>query len=299
MKKAFKTLFLILLAVSTGCGVKGSPKPPFTTAPETVKNVSIKQQDRQLVVYWRYTPVYADGRKMKEEFRFDIFTLEHRVLKNIYREGNLYWFYYKFSTDKEYCFRFKVRTRENESRFSRYFCYIPTLKYPEEQPELTLSLVEEGILLEWNLTQLKVNVYRHSKKIYYPITYVSLRSGFKFTDRKVQLNRKYCYYITFEDKNGVESSPSKIKCITFRDVFPPLPPENPQIIERNGIYYLIWSDSPSGDVVGYIVTINDKPVNEKPVRDYSVVLKEYKKGDIIKIYAVDRAGNKSRPAILK
>ncbi|WP_456381842.1 hypothetical protein [Persephonella sp.] len=299
MKRIFKFAVFSVALITAGCGVKGSPQPPFTTAPETVKDVKIKQQDGQLVVYWRYTPLYADGRKMDERFRFEIFTLDHRVVKKINRKGNLYWFTYKFSSDREYCFRFQVITSKNKSRYSRYFCYIPTLNYPREKPEISLSIVEEGIKIEWNITQLKINIYRNDRPVYYPIPYTAVDRGYSFTDKKVVSGKNYCYYLTFEDRNGVETEPSPIKCITFRDIFPPLPPQNPQIIQKDGVYYLVWSDSPSKDVKGYMIYVDGTPVTPRPVRDYIIELPWIKKGSVITIVAVDRAGNRSRPVTLE
>ncbi|NPA58149.1 MAG: hypothetical protein GXN94_02520 [Aquificae bacterium] len=299
MKKVFKYLFVLALAYTIGCGVKGSPYPPYTTAPETVKKAEIKQQDKRLVVYWYYQPRYADGRSMDEPFSFEVFTLDGKLIKEIYREGNLYWFYYQFTEDKEYCFRFKVKTPKDESKLSRFFCYIPTLDYPEEKPRLSLSIVEEGILISWNRSDYKTNLYKHRKKIYYPLPFIQLKDTSVYVDKNVKHDQEYCYYITFENENGVEGYPSRIECILFRDIFPPLPPQSPTIVEKNGKYYLIWSDSPSPDVIGYIVVVNGRQITPFPVKDYILPLKGYRKGDPVEIYAVDRAGNRSPPAIVR
>jgi len=299
VKKIYRFFWFIIPFVLVACGIKGSPNPPYTTAPETVKDVKIKQQDGQLVVYWRYIPRYADGRPMKEQFHFEIFTLEYRVIKNINSEGHLYWFNYDFTSEKEYCFRFQVKTPTNKSRLSRFFCYIPTKNYPSIVPDLTVSIVEEGIKLVWNQTLFKTNVYKNRKKVYYPVPLISVEHSNSYLDKKVKDGEKFCYYITFEDKNGVESYPSTIKCVTFRDIFPPLPPVNPTVIQKDGKYFLVWSDSPSKDVIGYIITINGKPLNRKPIKDYIIYLPGYEKGDTIQIYAIDKAGNRSKPTTVK
>ncbi len=297
MKKVFN--FLVFFSIFTaGCGVKGGPYPPFTTSPETVKNVLIKQQDQDLIIYWNYTPRYADGREMKENFRFEIFTFEHRIIKTVKNSGNLYWFRYKFSQEKEYCFRIRIVTEKNESRFSRYFCYIPTLNYPKIKPDFDIKIVKEGIKLSWNSNLLKTNIYKGKERILYPVPFRSL-SADQFLDRAVLHGRRYCYYITFEDNNGVESPPSDIKCRTFEDIFPPEPPVNPKLIERKGEFYLIWTESRSKDTAGYIIEIDGKVLNKTPLKTYIFKIPEYKKGSVIKIYAVDKAGNKSKPAILK
>ena len=295
MKKIFSILSIAFIA---GCGVKGGPYPPFTDAPETVKKAYIKQQDQQLVVYWNYIPKYADGRSMKENFRFEIYSFDHRIIKKIEKYGNLYWFRYKFSKENEYCFRFKVITAKNESKFSKYFCYIPTFNYPLKFPTYELHITEEGIKITWEKPY-TVDIYKINKPIYYPKPYTVVKNKTEYLDKNVINNRKYCYYLTTENKSGVESAPSDIKCIKYRDIFPPLPPKQPRIIKQNGVFYLIWSDSPSKDVKGYIIYINDRQITPKPVNTYSYILKDYKEGDIVKIIAVDHAGNKSKPLIVK
>ena len=295
MKKIFS---ILSIAFIVGCGVKGGPYPPFTDAPETVKSASIKQQDQQLVVYWNYIPKYADGRNMKESFRFEIYSFDHRIIKKIEKYGGLYWFRYKFTKEDEYCFRFKVITPKNESKFSKYFCYIPTFNYPENPPEYKLEIEEQGIKITWEKPSI-INIYKIPKPIYYPKPYKVVKNKIQFLDSNVTNNRKYCYYLTYENKSGVESAPSDIKCIKYKDIFPPLPPEQPRIIKQNGTFYLIWSDSPSKDVIGYLIFINDKQITSKPVYTYSYILKNYKEGDTVKIIAVDRAGNKSKPVIVK
>lgn len=293
----FRFLIFLTFFIS-GCGVKGGPYPPYTKSPETVKNAFIKQQDQDLVIYWKYTPKYADGRKMNENFRFEVFTFEHRIIKKINSSGNLYWFRYGFSQEKEYCFRFRVVTQENKSRFSRYFCYIPTLNYPKIKPEFDIRILENGIFLSWKNNSFKVNLYKGKERILYPVPYRSTTEK-QFMDKNVFNGKKYCYYITYEDNNGVESPPSDIKCRTFKDIFPPEPPKNPKLIQKEGQFYLIWTESESKDTVGYIIELNGKVLNKTPVKTYVFKIPEYKKGYLIKIYAVDKAGNRSKPAILK
>ncbi len=297
MRKVFSFL-IFFISILLGCGVKGGPYPPYTKSPETVKTVLIKQQDQDLIVYWRYIPRYADGRYMKENFRFEVFSFEHRVVKKINKSGNLYWFRYSFSHEREYCFRFRVLTEKNKSRFSRYFCYIPTLGYPKTKPDFEIKIVEKGIKLKWKNNNLKTNLYKGKEKTLYPVPYISLSAN-QYLDENVSNGKKYCYYITYEDNNGVESPPSDIKCRIFKDIFPPEPPKNPKLIEKDGQFYLVWTESRSKDTVGYIIEINGKALNKIPVKTYIFKIPEYKKGSVIKIYAVDKAGNKSKPAILK
>ncbi|MBK3332063.1 hypothetical protein GWK41_03145 [Persephonella atlantica] len=296
MRRVFSIVITFIIA---GCGVKGGPYPPFSKNPETVRNVKIKQQDRELVVYWNYIPRYEDGRNMNENFKIEIFSIEHRIVKSLHKKGNLYWFRYKFSQIKEYCFRFKVVTKNKESRFSRYFCYIPSIKYPVIKPEFNLNIKKNGINISWPKSSFTVNIYKTQDSVYYPIPFRTISKADSYTDTSVISGNKYCYYITYEDENGVEGSPSQIKCLTFRDIFPPEPPQNPRLIRKEGLYYIIWTESSSKDVIGYIIEINGKKLINKPIKTYVFSIKSIKKGSVIKIYAVDKAGNISKPATLK
>ncbi len=298
MKTKF-SIFLTGVIFTIGCGVKGGPYPPLSDNPETVKTARIKQQDNELVVYWQYTPHYEDGRVMKESFRIDIFSMEHRIIKNIEKEGNLYWFRYSFSQVKEYCFRFKVITKRRESRFSKYFCYIPSIKYPTITPDIHLKIKKEGVEILWSENNLKTNIYRTKRNIFYPIPAKTVSKINHYIDRSVISGKNYCYYLTYEDENGVESSPSQIKCVTFKDIFPPSPPKNLKVMRKGKKYYILWSDSDSVDVVGYIIEIDGKKVLEKPIKTYFITVKKLKPNSVIKVYAVDKAGNKSEPVILK
>ncbi len=297
-----KTRFSVVLAVlifSTGCGVKGGPYPPLSKNPATVKDVKIKQQDKELVIYWRYNPNYEDGRKMEENFRIDIFSMEHRIIKSINKKGNLYWFRHSFTQIKEYCFRFKVVTKDGESKFSKYFCYIPYIKYPEQKPEVRLKIQKNGINISWPKNNFITNIYKTDDGVYFPIPAKTVSKTDYYIDRSVVSGKNYCYYLTYEDENGVESGPSQIKCITFKDIFPPTPPQNPKVIKKENKYYIIWTESSSKDVVGYMVEINGKKILQKPVKTYVVIVENINPDSVIKIYAVDKAGNKSEPATLK
>ncbi|SNZ07970.1 hypothetical protein SAMN06265182_1116 [Persephonella hydrogeniphila] len=296
MKKVYK--LILSLIITTSCGVKGGPYPPFTDAPETVKKAYIKQQDGEIVVYWNYIPRYADGRKMNEKYRFEVYSLEHRIIKDIKQSGNLYWFRFPFSQEKEYCFRFKVVTKKSRSSFSKYFCYIPTFNYPKTKPQFEIFIVKEGIKLKWDSNTMKTNIYKSLKREYYPIPVKVLKDNY-YVDKQVREGVRYCYYVTYENKNGVESFPSDIKCRIYKDIFPPEPPKNPKIIKKDNKTYLVWTESSSKDVIGYIIEINGKPINKVPIKTYILQIPDYKKGIEVKIYAVDKSGNRSSPAILK
>lgn len=303
MKKIFKIYSLLILAVFFSCGVKGSPKIPPSTIPEPVKDIKIKQQGDTIVVFWKYNPVYEDGRKIKEPFLFKIEENDKEIKPVIKNIKNLYWFIKKIpSFEEEFCYRIKVITKKGYMSTSKYFCYLPVKDFPIINADIFLKLKNEGILIIWDKKYINnVLLYKGEKKdLIPPIPYKKINKSNMFLDKEVQINKRYCYFITVEDREKVvESNPSEIKCIIYKDIFPPEPVKNPSFVIYKGKLFIFWDESPSKDVIGYIIEKNDIPLNEKPVYTYFFVIDKFQKGDIIKIYAVDKAGNKSSPVYLK
>ncbi len=300
MKKIFSFFLLFSSFLFLRCGVKGSPEIPPSNIPEQVKKIYIKQQGKRLIVYWYYTPVYEDGRRIKERFFFRVETLEGKIKPEIKHIENLYWFEKSLNSfDKEICFRINIITERNFISSSKFFCFIPEKNYPILSKKIEVKETEEGLLLTFNQFYETVLVYRgNNPELIPPISYKVLRKVDSFLDKDVAINKYYCYYITLKE-DTVESNPSNKVCVFYEDRFPPKPIRNPEIINFGGSLFIIWDDSPSSDVVGYILKKNGILLTPEPVYTYFFTLKDWKKGDIIEIYAVDKAGNKSSPAYLK
>jgi hypothetical protein len=300
MKILFSVFFTWVFAFFVSCGVKGSPQIPPSKVPEPVKDVKIKQQGKKLVIYWIYKPIYEDGKPIKEKIFFKIEENDNFINSQINKSKNLYWFKRNITSfKKEFCYRIWVFTEKGYTAVSKYFCYLPSKQIPVIKTSLLISIKNEGILLKWNENYELLNIYRgKTEKNIPPIPYVSIKGKDTFIDKNVKLNNRYCYFITTE-KDSIESDPSSTKCVVYRDIFPPDPVKNLEGIFYKGKLILIWTESPSEDVIGYVVEKNGKLLNNEPINTYFFIVDRYKKGDIISVYAVDKAGNKSSPAYLK
>ncbi len=300
MKTIFKSLLFSIFIFLLSCGVKGSPKIPPSNTPEPVKNIKIKQQGNTFVVYWKYIPVYEDNRKMHEDFSFEVEENDKTIKPNIKNYRDLYWFRRDIdSFDTEYCYRIKVITKRSNSSISRYYCFLPSIDFPINNVSFSLEIKNEGILLTFDKNYEHLFIYKgEDENTIPPLVYKSLKRKTELLDTNTKLNKRYCYYFTVF-KDNIESNPSKIKCILYKDIFPPKPVKNPEIIKHKEKLFIIWTESPSKDVIGYIIEKNGKLLNKEPIYGYFFILDSYKKGDTIAIYAVDKAGNKSPPVYLK
>ncbi len=303
MKKVFKVSILFLSGYLFSCGVKGNPKLPPSTVPEPVKDIHLKQQGDSVLVYWIYNPLYEDNKKIKEKFFFKVEENDTLIHPKILSQKNIYWFRKKIkSYDREYCYRIEIITQRGEKAKSGYFCLLPEKNYPPEI-KITTTKVEEGeILLIFNKKAQRVNIYKGTEKEkILPVPFAKETNKNFFLDNDVISDKTYCYYITQVSRKfkNLESKPSPVRCVIYRDIFPPKPPVNPDFIDINGKRIIIWSDSPSKDVVGYLLYKNGKPIFGKPIKTYFYIDKSPKKGDVYTIFAVDKRGNKSRPSYLK
>lgn len=299
MKIIFKVFIFLLLIIFFSCGVKGSPKIPPSKNPEPVKDINIKQQGKRIILYWFYNPVYDDGKPIKEHFSFIIEEngkyLTNTKIKSI---DNLHWIEKIINNfNNEICFRVIVKTERENYSVSKYKCIIPN-KNILDPPEYLLKVNNEGILIKVkNLKSGKViNIYKGKKKsLIPPIVYKTIKKN-TFLDNDVKMNNSYCYYLTYLE-DDIESAPSEVKCILYEDKFSPKPPKDIDYVIYKGSLFLIWSESPSNDVIYYEVKKGKKLLGIST--EYFFQINKWKKGDVFFIYAVDKAGNKSIPAYLR
>ena len=297
MRRIFNYLTLPLVSLILSCGLKSSPLPPLSDRPTPVYGLNVKQQGDRFVIYWRYDGVYEDGRKMGK-FHFDVFTLDGKINRKVERYGKIYWTYYRIkSFDREYCFKIRVFNGKKYSKFSRYVCKYPEKIFPDRIYDLKIQMKEGSLTLTWFSEENRFKIYRSNSEIIPPVEYAELKNKNSFTDTKLIYGKKYCYYVTAY--NGkVEGNPSETVCMLYRDIFPPDPPKNPEIIKKGEDYIIIWTESSSKDVAGYLIYKHGKPLLKTPVKTYFFIDKSFKKGDKYEIIAVDKAGNRSKPVYL-
>lgn len=295
---AFLTVSVFFL---NGCGVKGYPKPPRSFNISGIKEINVKQMGEYLVIYWYYKKVYEDGMPIKEKLNFYLLSNDEKSKVNPYKNGDLYWVVEPIKNfENKICYKVSVRTVKTlKEKISNYVCIKPEKNYPVLTTKLNLFLKEDGILLNWKKMYEQVNIYRNeNSNLIPPIPYKIVKNSSEFLDKNLELNKKYCYYITIS-KNGVESSSSKIVCKKYVDKFPPLPPTDGNILKENGKIVIVWEESPSKDVIGYLIYKNGKIVSEIPIKSYYFIDRSYKSGDYYEIVAVDKAGNRSKPLKIK
>ena len=300
MKIVFKNLiyFFTVSLILISCGKKGGPLPPISNTPIPVEHLKLKQMGDYLVLQWNYIPKYDDNRPLKN-FSFKIYQDDELIKPKIYKVNYTYWFYFPIKNFKrEYCFYITVETREEKSEPSKYECLIPTSQVPPTPELRNIELKENGLKLSWSAEGKEVNIYRGEDKYIVPTPVYKIKNTFNYLDKNILFNHRYCYYLTVDNEN-VESLPSGIKCKRFVDVFPPEPPSDFRLIKKENEYYLFWTDSPSKDVIGYIIYKNGKPLVNTPIKTYFFIDKSYKDGDKYTIVAVDKAGNKSKPISIK
>ena len=298
MLRVYRFFFVILTFLVLGCGKKGDPLPPISKKPLFIDSFNLKQMGNSLVVFWKYTPRYDDNRPLKD-FKFKVYLNGKVVYVDISNLSDIYWFYFTISSlKKEYCFNIYVVSKDNESESSPIKCIIPSTSFPSKPKILGIDIKENGLVLRWSGNGEYINIYRSNRELIPPVTLKKVKNNHKYLDNDLVFNKEYCYYITTEN-NGVESERSETVCKKFEDVFPPKPPSDFKLLKRNNDYYLIWKESPSNDVIGYILYKNGKPIFDIPIKTYFFVDKDYKKGDEYSIVAVDRAGNRSVMVYLK
>jgi hypothetical protein len=292
LHNVLKSFLIILLFITFSCGVKGNPKPPPSITPKPVEDFTIKQYDGKFLIYFNYNPLYTNDRPMKEDFKFIIYKNSKKFDASLFKEDTTYWFFDNIES-KETCYQVQVKTKHKESPLSKPVCIVGKAINIEKPKPLLISIVEDGLKLTIPENGI-FNIYKvKNESDFYPIPYKKAVKEKDFIDTNVELDKRYCYYYTalIDD---VESEKSDTVCQTFKDIFPPLPPENGKLIVDKNEAIIIFEPSKSKDVVGYIFYKNSKIINNTPIKTYYFIDNDYKPGDVYYVEAVDKAGNKSQ-----
>lgn len=286
------SLFLPLLFTVLSCGVKGNPKPPPIDQPSPITDIQIKQVGNFGLVIFRYPKLYIDSRPIKEDVEFRVFRNYQEIKVDVVKKDELHWFFDRLS-EKQQCYEIMVRVKNRSSNPSKRVCIIPKTVTHPPLVELSLENRDEGILIKTNQSK-KINLYRvNSPAEFNPIPFKVIEG--EFLDSQVSVGRSLCYYYTFYLGDGVESDYSKSFCIIYMDTFPPEPPTMGKlIVNEDSSATIVWMESRSKDVVGYIIYKNSKPVLDQPVKTYFFTDRDYKEGDIYTVYSIDKANNKSQ-----
>jgi hypothetical protein len=299
-----KSFLLILLLTTFSCGVKGNPKPPPSITPKPVEDLTIKQYDGRFLIYFNYNPLYTDDRPIKENSKFIIYKNSKKFDVNLFKEDTIYWLFDSIES-KETCYQVQVKTKHKESTLSKPVCIVGKAINIEKPKPLLISIAEDGLKLTipengtFNIYKVKdESDFVKDESDFYLIPYKKVVKEKEFIDTNVELDKRYCYYYTalIDD---VESEKSDTVCQTFKDIFPPLPPENGKLIVDKNEATMIFEPSKSKDVVGYIFYKNSKIINNTPIKTYYFIDNDYKPGDVYYVEVIDKAGNKSQKLEIK
>ncbi len=123
-----------------------------------------------------------------------------------------------------------------------------------------------------------------------------------YEDRDFHFGRTYYYAVSTVGKMEnpqAESQVSDFISIVTRDIFPPAPPASFTAVLDGPSVLLMWSPSPSADVVGYRITRLDKDLTVQLLQGEVISALSYRDSGAEKIsryriVAVDAYGNESR-----
>ncbi len=290
----FRILLIFTIFIAS-CGVKGNPKPPPSNIPSPISQLYAKQYGEDIIIYFQYIPTYKDGRAIEKPINFKIYKDNKLFDKKIFNNQNYYWFFDNVS-EKESCYTVVVEIEKNKSG-SKVVCFKGKKVETPKPKGLNVEIVEEGLKISLDEDN-PVYLYKVDKEdAFIPIPYKKLTTK-DYIDKDVQLDKTYCYYYTIMI-DDIESEKSKTVCKTFKDLFPPLPPENGKLIVEDNKAIIIFDESKSHDVIGYIFFKNGKKINDIPIKTYYFEDKDYKPGDTYQIIAVDVGGNLSKPLEIK
>ena len=286
MKKLI-LLSLPLLFSFTTCGHRAPPKPPYSKVPQIPKVKGLIQDYKSPLLWWERTKAFTDGRKLSEPNK-----VSYLVLINFGKR--------KVKTDKNYlkdlpialkekrCYQVVSLYKGKRSFPSEPVCIVgrePIEKVPKVEKATAGDGFVELLLKPYQGYQ--VEVFKNQKPPF--VTPFKVLKGERvFVDKDVKNKQEYTYYLRFSSGilKGKLSFPIRL---IPEDKVPPLPPKNPLLVGCKECV-LVWEPSPSSDVVGYLIVAGKRKFSVKGIYyTFKFCPKE------VSIYAVDKAGNLSKP----
>jgi len=70
---AIRWIALCTILCAVGCGKKGDPRAPELATPETIRNLSARQEPRGVLLQWSRPTHYVDGNEIRDLVGFVIF----------------------------------------------------------------------------------------------------------------------------------------------------------------------------------------------------------------------------------
>jgi hypothetical protein len=178
---------------------------------------------------------------------------------------------------------------------------------PAPPSSLTVEAQKDGIVISWSSQEEGIAgfaVYRRQSDVrIYGEPLERLGTDVQsFLDTAALYDMSYFYTVRARSAENdiVESGLSGEAQIDYRDVFPPDPPVNVEVLPESGQIRLLWDASEVSDVAGYIVYRQDPGQEYRRVSDDLVARQEYLDRGLAagltylyQVTAIDTAGNES------
>lgn len=254
----FLALGMLVLA---SCGRKGPPLPPLREVPETTTDLSVFQEENQVVLRWSYPTLTRSGRPLGELAGIEVWKAElppgqEKALEGpqgaelkrqlLLARGKL--LARLFGRELEAATRgeklefreqvaipegqaaswslYAVRSRKGKGGVSEFSNVVAWQPQPPPAPpeELRAEPQPEGIALQW-LGRPETSFRVERQEGNGPWSVLGEVTGERFFDRSALQGHRYVYRVRAVMR-GVSGAPGKPVAVNYRDVYPPDPPAN-------------------------------------------------------------------------
>ena len=289
MKRILLTLLPFLFSF-TMCGHREDPKPPLSKTPSTPKIKKCFQSFNRPLLYWDAVANFDDGRKIPVPSEVTYEVIVNFGRRSVKTEKN-YLEDKEIAPGEKRCFSVVACYRGHKSQPSEPVCIIG--KNPVEAvPQVRSVKSGDGFVeFKFSPSELNIEVFRNGKPPFITPYAILKEETAVWRDENVKNGRNYVYRFRFS-KGNLKGKLTRPFRTVLEDRIPPMPPQNPVAYLTNGSCLILWEASPSKDTVGYLVKVGKKEFKTDGI---SLFVKGCR--GRIEIFAVDKAGNLSKPAL--
>ena len=291
MRKLLLLPLLPLLFSFTMCGHRGAPKPPLSYKPQTPKVHGPIQEFTSPLIWWEKVERFDDGRKIPTPQK-----VSYKVVvnfgKRVVETEETYFKDSPIKPKERRCYSVVALYEGRESEKSEPVC-INGKEPISEVPQVKRAVGGDGYAqIEFTPSPLyETEVFKNQTSEPFVKPYAVLKPGEGlFIDKKVKNGAQYTYLLRFSE-GELKGAFSKEVRVVPQDRIPPLPPQDALLV-KGEVCTLVWEPSPSEDVVAYKVVADGRELSTSGI--YLTFKKCPKR---VLIYAVDKAGNLSKPVV--
>ncbi len=336
------------LLISSGCGKRKPPLPPIERVTQRIE-ISGKQFGNEILISWIMPVRNASDSNVLNIDRADVYRLIEKddspktlseeefanrstLIATIPIDDKDFGKKTLTFKDKlvfsgqpvrlRYAVRF-VNATGQKATFSNFLIIEPTAKTAEAPNNLTATLSETAVNLNWNEPQKNVdgttpanilgyNIYRFSDNTENAkILNTSPQTAANFADKTFEFNKQYSYFVRTvslgKNSEPVESSESETVTISPKDTFAPAAPTAITIAAAPNVLSIFFAVNLEKDLAGYRIY---RSTDEKlPKKDWTLLTTEILKTNTFQdkaietgktyfyyLVALDNAGNSSEPS---